>query len=116
MLTEDLDFDLKMIYDALYYFSCFASLVNAFNQPSDFQTQAVKQAENRKHDIKTHLTVLFTDMVSFDKTAAQLHQKTIGDFDVPWMQLQNNSICLWCLRQKSENSLFCHHVICNVCV
>ena len=75
MLIKNLNFDLKMIYDVLYHFSCFSSLINAFNKWIDVQNQIVKQIKNQEQNIKTFLTVLFTNMISFDKTTAQLHQK-----------------------------------------
>ncbi len=55
-------------------------------------------------------------MVSFGKTAAQVHEENVGDLGIPWSQLQSNSTCLWCTRWKPEPTLSCAHAICNVCV
>ncbi len=66
--------------------------------------------------IKGHLAMSFVDMVSFGKTAAQIHREKVGGLGIPWPQLQSNSTCIWCLRRKPENPLSCGHAIYNVCV
>ncbi len=76
----------------------------------------MKQAEDQEQCIKRHLAVYFGDMVSFDKSAAQVHRENIGALSIPRSQLQSNSTCLWCTRRKPENPLSCGHTMCNVCV
>ncbi len=50
------------------------------------------------------------------KLATQVHRENVSDLDISWLLFQSNSICVWCVHRKSENSLFCKHVICNMCV
>ncbi len=50
------------------------------------------------------------------KLATQVHRENVSDLDISWLLFQSNSICVWCVHWKSENSLFCKHVICNMCV
>ena len=63
-----------------------------------------------------HLIRSFVNMILLSKTAVKVYQKTVHSLDILRLQLQSNSICLWCLHWKSENTLFCEHTICNVCV
>ena len=87
-----------MVYNVLYHFSCFTSLINAFNQRFDVQIQAVKQIENQKQNIETLLTALFTNMGSFNKTTAQLHQKKL--------------MILTCHKNSFKATAF----VCDICV
>ncbi len=75
----------------------------------------MKRAEDQKQSIKRHLATYFVDM-TLDKPATQVHRENVSGLGISWLLLQSNSICLWCLRRKPENTLSCEHVICNVCV
>ena len=55
-------------------------------------------------------------MISSGKIAAQMHREKIKNLSILWSKLKSNKTCLWCLRQRPKNTLFCRHAICNVCV
>ncbi len=54
--------------------------------------------------------------MTLSKFATQVHRENVSDLDISWLLFQSNSICVWCVHRKSKNSLFCEHVICNMCV
>jgi len=114
-LIQDSDFDPKTVYDAIYHPSCLRSLVGSFKERSYAEKEAVKRAEDQEQSIKRHLATYFVDM-TLGKPAAQVHRENVGGLGIPWLLLQSNSTCLWCLRRKPENTLSCGHAICNVCV
>ncbi len=114
-LIQDSDFDSKTVYDAIYRPSCLRSLVGSFKERSYTEQEAVKRAEDQEQSIKSHLATYFVDM-TLVKLAAQVHRENVGGLGIPWLLLQSNSTCLWCLRRKPENTLSCEHAICNVCV
>jgi len=87
-----------------------------FKARSYSEIEVAKQAEDQEQCIKKYLAIYFADMVSVGKTAAQVHQGNGGGLGIPWLQLQSNSTCLWCVRRKPENPLSCGHAICNACV
>ena len=113
---EQLGFDPNTVYDAIYRHSCLGSLSTFFQERPEIEKDAETYAKVQEQCIKGHLAAYFMNMVTSDKTAAQLHWENIGGLQIPYPQLQSNSTCLWCLRRKPESPLSCKHAICNVCV
>lgn len=49
-------------------------------------------------------------------SATLIHRENIVRNSLKWALLKSNLTCLTCLHRKSKHTLFCEHVICNVCL
>ena len=64
-----------------------------FKEQSETENDVMKHAEVQEQCIKGHLAAFFTNMIFFNKTAAQLHQENISELNMLCSQLQSNSTC-----------------------
>ncbi len=115
-LNERLEFNSKTLYEVIYHRSCFKSLMSSFMKRFFAEHLVKKKTKKQKQCIEKHLITFFSNMISSDKIATQMHQEKIDSLDIFWSQLKSNNTCLCCLRRKSKNTLFCEHALCDVCV
>lgn len=67
-------------------------------------------------NILEHLIEMFAEMNISKTTAQQMHYNQLHQSSVPWLQMQSNRTCLYCLRRKPENVLTCGHGVCETCI
>jgi len=81
-LNERLEFNPKTLYEAIYHRSCFKSLMSSFMKRFFAEHLVKEKAKKQKQCIEKHLVTFFSNMISFGKIAAQMHQEKAGSIDI----------------------------------
>ena len=107
-LTLCSKFDSVTVFQTLYKSLCLQVLQMSYDCQSfvNFQCQC----------IENHLSAMFIAMNHHFNSSAQLHQDNLRVQKMNWTHLRTNTICLFCLQQKSKHVLMCGHAVCDTCV
>ena len=56
------------------------------------------------------------DMKSLKTIAQRVHRDQLKCFFIPWLFMQSNETCLYCLQKKPEYVLTCDYAVCETCI